>query len=88
MQVLAVDTEQNRISLTLKKSLVESELPIVAQFSDASVGLVTHGIVAKLLPKSVLVNYYGGIRASVPLREAAYVSLPLSSIFCDPKHDL
>jgi rRNA biogenesis protein RRP5 len=73
--VLSVDTEQNRISLTLKKSLVESELPIVAQFSDASVGLVTHGVVAKLLPKSVLVKYYGGVSSFVPLREATYVSL-------------
>ncbi|KDQ17789.1 hypothetical protein BOTBODRAFT_29943 [Botryobasidium botryosum FD-172 SS1] len=70
-RVLWVDPERKRLRFTLKKTLVESELPAITQFSDATVGMVTHGVVSKIFPKSLLVEYYSGVRASVPLREAS-----------------
>lgn len=69
-----MDPDRNRISLTLKKTLVESDLPIIGSFEDAAVGALAHAVVTKLLPKSILITYYGGVKAFVPLREATCVS--------------
>lgn len=59
--------------LTLKRELVTSELPIVATFADAKVGVVTHGTVSKILDAGILVDFFGGLRALVPSKEAACV---------------
>lgn len=71
--MLNVDEERGRVTLTLKKSLIDSDLPIVKTIDDAKVGLVTPGVIAKILPKSVVLNYFGGMRGSVSLREARCV---------------
>lgn len=57
--------------LTLKRQLIASELPIVASLADAKIGVVTHGTVTKVLDKSVLVDFFGGMRALIPASEAA-----------------
>ncbi|KAN0063193.1 rRNA biogenesis protein rrp5 [Thecaphora frezii] len=75
-RVLRVDPNRNRITLTLKKSLVSSELPVVAAHEDARPGVVTHAVVSKVLDSSLLVDFYGALRAIVPASELAdhYVS--------------
>lgn len=70
--MLNVD-ERNRVTLTLKKSLIDTELPVLANIEDAKIGLLTPGVVAKILPKSIIINYFGGLRGTVSLREARYV---------------
>lgn len=45
-------------------------MPIIASFEDAVVGALAHAVVTKLLPKSILVTFYGGVKGFVPLREA------------------
>lgn len=70
-RVLSLDPSRNRISLTLKKSLVSSELPIVSTPQDARVGVVTHAVVSKFLERGMLVDLFGGLRALVPSSEAA-----------------
>src|SRR6266852_609316 len=72
-QVLNVDGQRNRATLTLKKSLIDTELPVLTKLEDAKIGLVTPGVVAKILPKSIIINYFGGLRGTVALREARYV---------------
>ena len=72
-QVLNVDGQRNRVTLTLKKSLIDTELPVLTKLEDAKIGLVTPGVVAKILPKSLVINYFGGLRGTVALREARYV---------------
>ncbi|CAE6485208.1 unnamed protein product [Rhizoctonia solani] len=68
-KVLSVNPERSRILLTLKKSLLESTLSIVASFDDAKVGMVTPGIVQRIEERFVILEYYGGVRALVPLNE-------------------
>ena len=68
-----MDEERNRVTLTLKKSLIDTELPILTRVEEAKIGLVTPGVVAKIRPKSVIINYFGGLRGLVPLREARHV---------------
>ncbi|KAI0756786.1 U3 snoRNP-associated protein Rrp5 [Daedaleopsis nitida] len=81
-RVLVVDPERKRIALTAKKTLVESTLPVVTQPSDAQVGVVTHAVVFKVSDKSLLVEFYNGMKAIVPAREASEtVIATLSSAF-------
>lgn len=70
-RVLNVDPARNRIVCTLKKSLVTSELPVVASFQDARVGVVTHATVSKFVDtRGIIVDLFGGLRAFVPTSEA------------------
>ncbi|CAE6393843.1 unnamed protein product [Rhizoctonia solani] len=68
-KVLSVNPERSRILLTLKKSLLDSTLPILATFDDAKVGMVTPGVVQRIEERFVILEYYGGVRALVPLNE-------------------
>ncbi|KAG8742229.1 rRNA biogenesis protein rrp5 [Ceratobasidium sp. 414] len=67
--VLSVDADRSRVRLTLKKSLLESTLPILTSFEDAKVGMVTPGVVQRVEERFVILEYYGGVRALVPLNE-------------------
>ncbi|KAF8745274.1 S1 RNA binding domain, partial [Rhizoctonia solani] len=68
-QVLNVNPERNRVLLTLKKSLLDSTLPILAAFEDAKVGIVTPGVVQRIEERFVILEYYGSVKALVPLNE-------------------
>lgn len=70
-RIYSVDPVKNRVALTLKKQLIESEFPIVASLADAKVGVITHGTVSKVLDKAVLVDFFGSMRAIIPAGEAA-----------------
>lgn len=70
-RIFSADTEKNRIVLTMKKALLNTELPIVARIEDARVGVLTDATVTKVLDKSVLVDFFGGLRALIPAVEAA-----------------
>ena len=52
-----VDPERKRIALTAKKTLLESDLPVVSKFEDARPGVVTHGVVFRVSEKHVMVEY-------------------------------
>lgn len=58
------------MALTAKKTLVESTLPVVTRFEDATEGLVTHAVVFKVSDKSLQVEFYNNLKAIVPIREA------------------
>ncbi|KAG9084540.1 rRNA biogenesis protein rrp5, partial [Ceratobasidium sp. UAMH 11750] len=68
-RVLNVDSDRSRVRLTLKKSLLESTLPILTSFEDAKVGMVTPGVVQRVEERFVILEYYGGVRSLVPLGE-------------------
>lgn len=83
-RVLKVDPEQNRIVLTLKRTLVQSTLSVVATMQDARVGVITHGTIGRIVegnvgPSAILVDLFGQIRAYVPINEALENSAKMSS---------
>lgn len=83
-RVLKVDPEQNRIVLTLKRTLVQSTLSIVATIQDARVGVITHGTIGRIIegnvgPSALLVDLFGQIRAYVPINEALENSAKMSA---------
>ncbi|KAL0951450.1 hypothetical protein HGRIS_008139 [Hohenbuehelia grisea] len=74
-RVLVVDPERNRISLTAKKTLVESTLPILTKFEDVKVGMVCHAVVFKVFEKHLMIEFYNNLKAAVPLREVSETKL-------------
>jgi rRNA biogenesis protein RRP5 len=67
-----VDPERKRISLTAKRTLLESSLPILSKLEDIKVGLVSHAVIFKISEKSLMVEFYNNLKAVVPSREARY----------------
>ncbi|KAJ7042430.1 hypothetical protein C8F04DRAFT_77315 [Mycena alexandri] len=70
-RVLVVDPERKRISLTAKKTLVESTLPVIATLEDAEVGTVVHAVVFKVFEKHLMVEFFNNLKALVPTREVS-----------------
>jgi rRNA biogenesis protein RRP5 len=63
--------------LTAKKSLIESNLPIISKFEEAKVGLTTLGVVVKVSEKSLVIEFFNKIKAVIPQKEARYASICL-----------
>ncbi|KAJ7107617.1 hypothetical protein C8R43DRAFT_199697 [Mycena crocata] len=74
-RVLVVDPERKRISLTAKKTLVESTLPVIATLEDASIGTVTHAVIFKVFEKHLMVEFFNNLKALVPAREISETSV-------------
>ncbi|KAK9897002.1 hypothetical protein P389DRAFT_52084 [Cystobasidium minutum MCA 4210] len=70
-RILSLDPEKNRVVLTLKRSLVNSDLPVISTVEEAKPGLVIHAMVQTFINKDMLVETFGGMRAFVPVAEAA-----------------
>lgn len=69
VRVFAIEAEKNRVKLTAKKFLVESDKEILGEFKDVKAGVVTAGVVSKIFEKGCLVELFGGKFAFVPLSE-------------------
>ncbi|KAJ7225707.1 hypothetical protein GGX14DRAFT_640485 [Mycena pura] len=81
-RVLVVDPERKRISLTAKKTLVESTLPIIATLEDAQIGTVSHAVIFKVFEKHLMVEFFNNLKALVPLREISETPVSkLSELF-------
>ncbi|XP_057307002.1 protein RRP5 homolog [Hydractinia symbiolongicarpus] len=65
-RVLTVKAETRGLVLTNKKTLVNSELPIITSLEDAKVGDVTHGFVSDIKSFGLFVKFYNGVRALLP----------------------
>ncbi|KAJ7102119.1 hypothetical protein B0H15DRAFT_813261 [Mycena belliarum] len=74
-RVLVVDPDRKRISLTAKKTLVESSLPVIARLEDAKVGIVVHAVIFKAFEKHLMVEFFNNLKALVPAREISETTL-------------
>ncbi|CAJ2506945.1 Uu.00g081310.m01.CDS01 [Anthostomella pinea] len=77
-RVLATDLVKRQVKLTLKKTLVNSEAPALRSFEDLVVGMQSPGTIIKLLDKGAIVQFYGSLRAFLPVSEMseAYIRDP------------
>jgi len=69
-RVFALEPARSRVVLTLKKSLVDSELEVPEHFGQVQTGMITPAVVSKILDKGCIVDLFGGLRAFVPQSEA------------------
>ncbi|CAH2053972.1 unnamed protein product [Thlaspi arvense] len=58
--------KSKRITVTYKKTLVKSKLPILSSYADATEGLVTHGWITKIEKHGCFVRFYNGVQGLVP----------------------
>jgi rRNA biogenesis protein RRP5 len=69
-RVFELDVPRSRVVLTLKRSLVDSDLEIPQTMQDVKRGQIVPAVVSKLLDKGCIVDLFGGMRAFVPQSEA------------------
>ncbi|KAI9013729.1 hypothetical protein CLU79DRAFT_387856 [Phycomyces nitens] len=67
--LLAEDGERRRIIITLKNSLIKSELPIVTSKDDITVGTTTHGVIVSVKRPGCIIGFYNNITAFAPASE-------------------
>ncbi|XP_062112321.1 rRNA biogenesis protein RRP5 isoform X2 [Humulus lupulus] len=58
--------KSKRITVTHKKTLVKSKLPIVSSYADATDGLITHGWITKIEKHGCFVRFYSGVQGFAP----------------------
>ncbi|KAF2681518.1 rRNA biogenesis protein-like protein RRP5 [Lentithecium fluviatile CBS 122367] len=68
-RVLSIDTEKHQIRLTLKKTLVNSDVAPWYDFSQLSVGATGPGTLVDIKPSGALVQFYGDLKAWLPAAE-------------------
>lgn len=78
VRILSVNLEKRQLRLTLKKSLLHSESAIWKDYKDISAGGQSPGTLIKILPNGAVVQFYGTIRAFLPVSEMseAYIKDP------------
>lgn len=70
VRVLSVDLEKRNVRLTLKKSLLnDKELPIWSDYSKLEPDMESKGTVVNLKPNGGVVQYFGSVRAWLPVAE-------------------
>ncbi|XP_030132204.4 protein RRP5 homolog isoform X2 [Taeniopygia guttata] len=68
-RVLECNPEGKKLILTLKKSLVQSKLPVLSNYEDAKPGLITHGFVVCAREFGCIVKFYNDVKGLVPKNE-------------------
>ncbi|XP_070608916.1 protein RRP5 homolog isoform X2 [Erythrolamprus reginae] len=74
-RVLVCNPETKKLVLTLKRTLVNSKLPVLDSFEDAKPGLITHGFVACVKDFGCIVKFYNDVRGIVPTNELGLLPL-------------
>lgn len=73
VRVLDVNLGKRRCSLTLKRTLLETSLPLITSYEEAAAGaprLISHGVVTSIQPGlGLIVTFYGNVRGLVGEKE-------------------
>jgi len=77
-RVLSTDPLSNKVRLTLKKTLVNSEAPTIKSYDELAVGLQVPGTIINVLQHGAIVQFYGQLRGFLPVSEMseAYIHDP------------
>ncbi|KAL0094591.1 hypothetical protein J3Q64DRAFT_1844994 [Phycomyces blakesleeanus] len=73
--LLAEDGDRRRIILTLKNSLIKSDLPIITSKDDIKVGTTTHGVIVSVKRAGCIIGFYNNITAFAPASEMTEASI-------------
>uniref|UniRef100_A0A8C0EDT5 Protein RRP5 homolog n=1 Tax=Bubo bubo TaxID=30461 RepID=A0A8C0EDT5_BUBBB len=75
-RVLECNPAGKKLILTLKKSLVQSKLPVLSNYEDAKPGLITHGFVVCAREFGCIVKFYNDVKGLVPKNELSSEPIP------------
>lgn len=68
-RVLKVDVERRQIRLTLKKSLVNSDMECWKSYGDISIGHTAPGTLIKVRPHGAVVQFFSDVHGFLPVSE-------------------
>ncbi|CAF0790648.1 unnamed protein product [Rotaria sordida] len=68
-RVLQVDPSRQRLILTMKKSLINTKLPIIYSYNDLQINLITIGVIISIQDYGLLVKLFGDLCGLVPKNE-------------------
>ncbi|XP_071947119.1 protein RRP5 homolog [Antedon mediterranea] len=71
LRVIEVVSQQNRLILTHKKTLVKSKLPIVCDFSHFEEGMYVHGTIVNIQKFGCIVMFCNEVKGLIPRKELA-----------------
>ncbi|XP_034787308.1 protein RRP5 homolog isoform X1 [Pan paniscus] len=75
-RVLLCDPEAKKLMMTLKKTLIESKLPVITCYADAKPGLQTHGFIIRVKDYGCIVKFYNNVQGLVPKHELSTEYIP------------
>ncbi|KAF5009607.1 hypothetical protein FDECE_4212 [Fusarium decemcellulare] len=77
-RVLSTNLSKKQMRLTLKKTLVNSEAPIVKSYAEISVGMQVPGTIVKIQSSGAHIQFFGSVRGFLPISEMseAYIKDP------------
>ncbi|KAF4551253.1 putative rRNA biogenesis protein rrp5 [Elsinoe fawcettii] len=68
-RVLSVDLERRQLRFTLKKTLLNTDSAIWKDYNEIEIGDESAGTIIKVLPNGAVVQFFGSIRAWLPVSE-------------------
>jgi rRNA biogenesis protein RRP5 len=68
-RVFSTDLHERHMRLTLKKTLISSDLPILQDMAEASPGMRVLGTIIKIQPSGAVVQFYGSLKGYLPKGE-------------------
>ncbi|KAG2221563.1 hypothetical protein INT45_002577 [Circinella minor] len=81
-RVLSVDVGKRRVYLTLKRSLLETNLPIIKDWESLEEGLVSHGTIVNIRSNGAVVRFYNNVSGFVPASHMTETKVSnLASVF-------
>nr|DBA15081.1 TPA: hypothetical protein GDO54_004338 [Pyxicephalus adspersus] len=75
-RVLNVNPSAKKLILTRKKTMIDSDLPIIASFHDAKPGMITHGFIWAVKDFGCIVKFYNDVHGLAPARELSTQYIP------------
>ncbi|KAH7144542.1 hypothetical protein B0J13DRAFT_675857 [Dactylonectria estremocensis] len=77
-RVLYTNLSKRQMRLTLKKTLVNSEAPVIKSYEDVVVGMQVPGTIVKIHATGAFIQFFGSIRGYLPVSEMseAYIRDP------------
>jgi rRNA biogenesis protein RRP5 len=67
--VLVSDAQKKKVIISVKRSLVNSDLPALTRYEDAKPGMLIHGTISSFRPFGCIVTYCNNVRALAPISE-------------------
>ncbi|CRK45407.1 hypothetical protein BN1723_019728, partial [Verticillium longisporum] len=68
-RVLSVRPRKRQMRLTLKKTLVNSDTPIIKSFDEVEVGQQALGTISDISPHGARIEFYKGVRGWLPVSQ-------------------
>ena len=68
-RVLEVNPKLKKVIVTLRKSLVDSTLPIISSYDNIEKGMITMGVIEAVKPFGCIVKFYNQVHGLCPIHE-------------------